>query len=131
MYSLVYSLNFSPSFLGSSCQVHPRIQELSQDLCLEPLIADTAGSSFSACPAVTHSISMNSRHLNKMLTIMAFAQLCLTCTFPQTATLCYHLSFPPTLQHLKKTHEQEFHSQLYTACTHQLEQVQTYLIHEK
>lgn len=37
---------------------------------------------------------------------------------PQTAALHYH-------------YEQEFHSQLYTVCIYQLEQVQTYLIHEK
>lgn len=72
-------LNFFLSFLGSSCQVHPGIQELSQDLSvlIEPLIAGTVGSPFSACPAVIHNIAMSGRHMNKMLTIMAFTQLCL------------------------------------------------------
>lgn len=50
---------------------------LTRSRCLEPLIADTAGSPFSACPVVAHSIAINFRHVNKLLTIMAFTQLCL------------------------------------------------------
>lgn len=75
----VYSPQLFHFISGFIMLVHPGIQELSQDLSvlLEPLIADTAGSPFPACPAVTHNIAMNFRHRNKMLTIMPFTQLCL------------------------------------------------------
>lgn len=135
-YTHLYThLNLFLWFLGSSCQVHSGIQELSQDfsVLLEPPMTDTAGSPFTECPAVTHNTVMNLRHMNKMLTIMAFTQLCLWDAFASYSDCNSALPFvlPTYLAASEETHEHEFHIQLYRACIYQLEQVQICLIHEK
>lgn len=71
-------LSFSLSFLGSSCQVHPGIQEL-----YKISVSDLSLSSLTLLEVPFQSVqlslttAMNFRHNNKMLTIMAFTQLCL------------------------------------------------------
>lgn len=85
-------LSFFLLFLASSFQVHPGIQELSQDLSVlfEPLISDTAGSSFSACPAVSHNIGMNFKyaHNYSIYTAMALRCTCLLLRLQLCITIC-------------------------------------------
>lgn len=101
----------------------------------ERLITGSAPCPFSLRPPVTHNIAVNFKCVNKMFTIVAFAQLCTwdSFAFYSDCKFSFPLSsvLPIWLAASEETHEQEFQNQFCTAQIYQLKRAWMYLIHGK